>query len=244
MNRFSIISCVNLEKGENGYCGPAIALGCVTDPSLVLFFPVSPEKADILNYLIKDGEYGINTEVIGLYKTMIDSWSYSNQFLSGIILDCEYEKELQDDIMYVTLSLSNSVSGLLESVVNVNFVNSIILAAIQDIEVIVTMKLLNKLLPEEDEVEDEEVENNIKHNPIDPKVVINNGKFPEDSKILDIVRGIMESSNKNEVKDVNSTDKPSDEIKKTKSPKSPKSINRKNEENNEGKDRMDNGPNL
>lgn len=220
MNRFSIVSCVNLEKAENGYCGPAIALGCVTDPSLVLFFPITAEKADILNYLIKDGDYGINTEVIGLYKTMIDSWTSSNQFLSGIILDCTYDQELNDDIMDVTLSLSNSTSGLLESVVHVNFVNSMILAAMRDIEVIVTMKLLNKLLPEENE--ENEDENGELFSQLGDSMV---NKFPEDGKILDIVKGIMNGNFFNSETNGDKPNspkplepKPSDPVKSTKKP--------------------------
>ena len=181
MNKFMIVSCVELDKSENGYGGPAIVLGCVADPSLVLFFPIPQDKGDMLNYLLKEGDYNINTEIIGLYKTMLDSWMAGNRFLSGIILDCVYDEETDDEIMNVEFVLSNRSSGLIESVVPVSFVNSMILAAMQGLEVIVTMKLFNKLLPDDEEEDDNEEE-----------VEDNKNAFPEDIEILDIVKGIMD----------------------------------------------------
>jgi len=185
MNKFMIVSCVELDKSENGYGGPAIVLGCVADPLLVLFFPIPQDKAEMLNYLLKEGDYNINTESIGLYKTMLDSWMAGNRFLSGIILDCIYDEETDDEIMNVEFVLSNRSSGLIESVVPVSFVNSMILAAMQGLEVIVTMKLLDKLLPDDDDDEDEEDNN-------EEDVEDNKSAFPEDNAILDIVKGIMD----------------------------------------------------
>ena len=191
MNKFVIVSCVELDKGQtnNGYVGPAIVLNCVADPSIVLFFPIASDKAATINYLIKDGEYGINTDILGVYKTMIESWDSGNRFLSGIIIDCIHDEELNDEIMNVELAISDSISGFVDSVVPVSFVNAMMLAAMQQMEVIVTTKLINKLLPEESEEETEENET-----PSNASKDKQTNKFPEDGKILDIVKGIMDGN--------------------------------------------------
>jgi len=186
MKKFVIISSVKMDAEENGggYDGPAVVLACTSDPSVVLFFPVPPEKADIIGYLTHEGGYDINTETLGLYKTMIDSWSNGDRFLSGIVMDCvnsdkgDKGDDVDDDVMQVEILISDSISGLVDSIVPVSFLNSIILAAIQKIEIIMSDKLLNKLLPQE-ESEDEEDFYTQSH-------------FPEDKKIIDIVKDIME----------------------------------------------------
>lgn len=183
MNKFVIMSCVNFSQDEAedmGYSGPVVALGCVNDPRIVLFFPVTAEKMNLLNYILKNQTFDINTEILGIYKTMIDSWTNGDRFLSGILMDCDYDDKAKEDLMQVKLLISSSVTGQIDSIVPINFVNAIVLSAIQRIELIVSTKLLNKLLPEDIESEDDGDDH----------------PFPEDKKILDIVKDIMEGKEK------------------------------------------------
>ena len=52
VKKFIILSCVSVD--EDGYSGPAVALGCVEDPSLVLLFPIMAENAYLIQKIIYD----------------------------------------------------------------------------------------------------------------------------------------------------------------------------------------------
>jgi len=91
MNRFTILKCVeNSEKifSNSQYNGSLIVLVSVSDPSVQIFFPLSKENGILLRQILfGEGKIDANTDVIGIYKTMLDSWRSSDEFLSGVIID-------------------------------------------------------------------------------------------------------------------------------------------------------------
>jgi len=180
MNRFEIVPC--MEVKENGYSGPCVMLACVTDPSFVLFFPVSSENAKIINFVLKEDEtkYDINTSVLGIYKTMVESWKLGDRYLAGVIMDTVFNEEFKDDVLSIRMVLCDH-NGELDSLVYVNFVHAMLLAAMEQTKIIVSEKLLSKMMSGSDDEEDgKKTKNNkSKHN------------FPEDKKIVEIAKKIM-----------------------------------------------------
>lgn len=173
MNKFEIVKCIDVNEAD--YDGTCIILASVSDPSFMLFFPISKENAKTINYVLKDNsKYDINTNVLGIYKTMVDSWASSDRFLSGIIMDSFYNDEVKEDVLTIRLALSNQ-DGTLDSLVYVNFLHAMLLAAMEQVDVIVSDKLLSKMVPEN---ENQEPKRSSAH-------------FPEDKKIVDIARKIM-----------------------------------------------------
>jgi len=149
---------------------------CITDPSFVLFFPLSRDNAKIINFVLKDdSKYDINTNILGIYKTMINSWEATDRYLSGIIMDTIYSEEVEEEVLTVRLALADK-EGKLDSLVHVSFLHSVLLAAMEGVDIIVSDKLLSKMVPEESK------ENAGKSSP---------PHFPEDKKIVDIARKIM-----------------------------------------------------
>lgn len=186
MNRFEIVKCVDLK--EDDYNGPSVVLACASDNDIMLFFPIAKENAKMISYVMdKDSKYDINTNILGIYKTMLDSWKAQDKFLSGVIMDSVYDPELKDDILLVRLALSD-INGELDSLVNVNFFNAIILAAMEDLDVVICDNLLDKMIPDDDDEDDDEEECK--------KPKRKQPHFPEDKKIVDIAKKIMSGKTK------------------------------------------------
>jgi len=184
MNKFEVVKCIDMK--ESDYDGPCVILGCKSDPSMLLFFPVNKDSSKMINYVLdEDNEYDINTNVLGIYKTMIDSWNASDRFLSGIIMDNIWDEEIKDDILSIRLAISDQ-SGEIDSMVHVNFLHAILLSAMQDVGIIISDRLLSKMVPDNDEDEDEEEKPKKKKIP----------HFPEDKKIVDIAKKIMSGKTK------------------------------------------------
>lgn len=177
MNKFGILECVEVK--ENDYEGPCVVLACVADPSLMLFFPIPKENAKILNYILNGkNKVDTNTGILGIYKTMLESWKAGDRYLSGIIFDAIYSEEMKDEILMIRLAISD-VNGNLDGVVPCNFLHAISLAAMEGMEIIVSDKLLSKMLPPEEKMADFKAKKKeIQH-------------FPEDKKIMSIAKKIM-----------------------------------------------------
>lgn len=174
MNKFQVIKCI--EVHETDYEGTCVILACSSDPSFMLFFPITKDNAKTINYVLKDNsKYDINTNILGIYQTMIDSWTSSDRFLSGIIMDSVYNEEVKEDTLVIRLALSDQ-DGNLDSLVHVNFLHAILLAAMEAVDIIVSDKLLAKMIPESDRP------NEKRHS---------SAHFPEDKKIVDIAKKIM-----------------------------------------------------
>jgi hypothetical protein len=176
MNKFEIAECIDVN--ENDYDGPCIIMACVSDPSFMLFFPINKENAKIINFVLKDNsKYDINTNIIGIYKTMVDSWTSSDRFLSGIIMDAVYNEEAKDEVLMIRLALSDA-DGNIDSLVHVNFLHAMLLSAMERVHIIVSDKLLEKMMPQDEGNEEGRRNTPAPH-------------FPEDKKIVDIAKKIM-----------------------------------------------------
>jgi len=185
MNRFRIFSCINFD--EDDYDGPVVILACAVDPSFMLFFPITDEQAEVINHVLnsEDDSYDINSKVLGIYKTMIDSWKSSDRFLSGIIMDSIYDEESEDETLFIRLALSDH-NGELDSLVHVNFLHAILLAAMEKSDIVVSDQFLDKMMPAE-EKEERTIESKRKN-------------FPEDNDIMNIANKIMSGQVRNEGK--------------------------------------------
>jgi hypothetical protein len=173
-------SLVNEES--NG--GIVLPLASEVQNNCILFFPVSDEVGDIVNYLmeVEGDENPEQSKMVDVFKTMINTWRSGERFLSGIFIDLVYDLELNDEVISVNLMLSSSTDGCIEAVIKVNFVHAIIVAILEDIDVMVSNEVLNKLLPEIlDEKEDDLGES------LEDKAV-----YPVDDDILEIAKRIMD----------------------------------------------------
>jgi len=157
----------------------------------MLFFPVSEDSAKIISYVLEgNDEYDVNTNILGIYRTMVNSWRTSDRYLSGIIMDAVYDNNLEDDVLNIQLALSNQGMGYLDSLVPVNFLHAILLAAMEQVEIIVSEKLLEQMMPPLDDCDDcdEDTECNV---PKKQRKKKKPSHFPEDKKIVDIAKKIM-----------------------------------------------------
>jgi hypothetical protein len=182
MNKFIVFPCIK-QSNENGYNGPVVTLACASNVSFALFFPISEENSKLINYILehKPNEYTSNLNVIGIYKTMLDSWEAGGRFLSGISLDTEFDSDTKEETISVKLIISNE-DGSVDSMIKVNFVHAVLLASMERKEIIVSNDLLNKLMPPDEEDEEEGASN---------VVPAKDKKFPVDKDILDIAKKIM-----------------------------------------------------
>jgi len=196
MYKFIVLPCseaIPKEGSSPEYQGPVIPLGCPSDMSLVLFFPIDEKTASIVNYLLSEEEDGdFNSDVLGVYQTMLDSWTAGDRFLSGIIMETVYSETMKENIVSVKIMLSSHRTGRIEGFVKVNFAYAIILAAMEKIEIIIDKELLDRLMPngemdDDDEDEDDERSLDTKlDNKVDKKK-----NYPVDENILKIAKEIM-----------------------------------------------------
>ena len=197
MNKFLVFPCIKQEEGD-GYNGPAVTLACASDISLALFFPISEENAALINFVLdekKEKKIDLNTNILGVYKTMLDSWRAGDRFLSGILMDVIFDTETEEEVIAVKLMLSDE-DGNVDSVIKVNFTHAIFLAAMDRKEILITNELLNKLVPKDDVEEEEEEEEDsdiIEDNKTSKKLSKEERKkYPVDKDILDIAKKIMQ----------------------------------------------------
>lgn len=186
MNKFLVFPCIKQDTKE-GYSGPVVSLASASNISFVLFFPISEDSASLINYVLEKPpeKQTINAgSVLGIYKTMLDSWSAGDRFLSGILMDTEYDEESKQEVINVKLIISDE-HGSVDSVVKTNFVHAMLLAAMERKEILVSNELLSKLLPkskldeDDEEVSETESSKNVKN------------KLPVDKEILEIAKRIM-----------------------------------------------------
>ena len=183
MNRFTVVSCLDVEAGDDmgiNYTGPIVVLACASDIDFALFFPFTQENAEIIKLVLQNGvNFNVNTSVLGIYKTMIDSWQASDRYLSGIIMDSVSEDGDGEEMLSINLALADS-DGDLDGLVKINFVHAVLLSVIESVDILVTDKLISRLLPKYEDNDDSDG---------DPKE--KSQSFPEDKKILGIVKDIM-----------------------------------------------------
>jgi len=198
MNKFLVFPCLNTKGKKQAevdptYDGPLVTLVSAEDESLVLFFPMDDKNAMVINYILENEKYDKNTEVLGVYQTMLDSWNASDRFLSGVLMDATYDDAVEDDIITIRFILSSNRSGHIDTIVQSTFIHAIIVAAMEKLPIIMTSELLHKLMPglsegDEDEDEDED-DGGDDHGDEDPGS--NEKSFPVDEDILKLAKDIM-----------------------------------------------------
>jgi hypothetical protein len=194
-NKFYVFPKIDIDNFEieDDFEGSLISLVSINDLSLVLLFPINEDTMDLVNFILSEEKDVENIDYymdkLNVYQTMIDSWKSSDRFLSGIILDLEFNTKTEEDFLNVKLIISDS-SGDVDSVVDASFESAILLSSIEKKEIFVTNKLLNKLLPKNDHLNenyDDEVLNDLENNEgvSDPQIVdiakqIISGKIKDD----------------------------------------------------------------
>lgn len=203
MNKFRIVACVKANEGKDApstspdtdYNGYVVVMACAADPGFTLFFPISNEHAKMMTYILAEKKYDINTDILGIYKAMLDSWNSSDRFLSGIIMDVFYDRKAKDDLIMIRLALSDS-SGEIDALVKVNFVHAIFLSAMDCVEITISDELLEKLVPKE----------SCQHRPVRREEHNAAPGCHEDKKLLRIVKDIMSGKIKEDDAEPHKTD--------------------------------------
>lgn len=206
MNKFVVVNCINMDQDESvDYDGIAVALANTANPSFVLFFPINQENASVINSIMRNRKEGktiadINTSVLDVYKTMLDSWLAGDHFLSGILVEVSYSEEFQEEVIAAKITLSSIKSGRVEGVVKINFIHAILLAAIENLEIIVSEEILDKLVPErpdeDEENEDGEEGEEDEEGTVDTKKPSRNNKDKKDASKYPIDKDILETARK------------------------------------------------
>ena len=186
-NRFSMAPCQSVQNETyKGYVAPMVAS---SDQSLVLFFPVQPEVASMINISLEGPavpECEPDTTMLSVYQTMVDSWSAGNRFLSGVIMNFDFDPENGERGIAVCLALSSLDDGLIEGLMRVNFVHGIMVAALEKIEIIVSEELLTKLTSGSTRSEEDEDED-----PLTEDGDVGKDGYPYDEGIFRIASDIM-----------------------------------------------------
>jgi hypothetical protein len=184
MEKFAILPCTKQDKVEHDYNGYVIGLVNVQNPHFIIFFPVVEEGAHMINFLLEPKENKdspVDIKTLSVFKTMIDTWKASNIFLSGVVMDVEQEKD--DGMILVSLYLSDTNTGKIDSIVSVNFLHAVIISVMEQTPIIISDNLLHNIMPDDEE---ESCPNCQK-----PEKKEKKKKYPKDKNIIDIARKIM-----------------------------------------------------
>jgi hypothetical protein len=193
MNRFEIMPCIDqsdvVESEEDGLVLPLISESCV------LLFPITKEIADTVNYIkgVGDVDCEADLDKIEVYRTMVETWKSSGQFLSGILMDVHYDDEDEENMFSVSLILSNIADGYVEALTKVNFLHALIVGVLEDIDVMVGQELLSRLIPPDhlqhlaEPLEDADSEEFFSEEASE-----NVNKYPYDHNIYQIAKKIMD----------------------------------------------------
>ena len=193
MNKFSVFPCI-VQSNDAGYNGHVVSLVYNIDSSLVLFFPIQEEVATTINFLLNPEKKpdNLDLQTLNVYTTMIKSWNSSGRYLSGILMDTQFDETLKEEMICVNLYLSSEESGEIEGVFEVSFTQGIIIAALEDMNILLSNDLINKIVPKEknpflDDDDDDEK---------------NNGDFAleDDTEIIEMTKKIMDNAIKNSSK--------------------------------------------
>jgi len=204
MNKFLVFPCVK-QNNMNGYNGSAVMLACSVNINYVLYFPMSDENAALINYILDKPATRITIDsgsVLGVYRTMLDSLTSGDRFLSGIFMDTELDPESQREDIIPRLIISDE-HGAIDAIVRVNFVHAVIIAAMERKEILISKEMLQKLIPIDKEEKNGKNEENVMTSEEltedekdtskqkNKKEELPKKSFPVDSEILDIAKKIM-----------------------------------------------------
>ena len=180
-----------LEEGQNGFVVPLVA---DFNDGIVLCFPISKENASLINFVLdanNKSKITIHADVVGVYKTMLESWKAGERFLSGIILDAVYVSDRKDFSLDAHFVLVDS-NGRLDSFAKTTFVHAIVTAAMENMEVYVTDDLFEKLKPAANQESDDDNDGGDNGTESPNKSCPSNGvEFPVDRNLLKKAKEIM-----------------------------------------------------
>jgi len=200
MNKFLVFPCVE-QNEEEGYDGPVVSLASTSNVTFMLFFPIAQEYARLINFLLKKEESTkVNLQLLSVYQTMVNSWKAGDRYLSGIVMDVNYDEESEEDVISPSLIICDSM-GNVDAVLNVNFVHAVMLGAMERKELLVTNELLHKLMPTPEDEDEEEIPTGMPH-------IEGESPFPVDKEILDIARNIMNGKKADKGEDKDKPKKP------------------------------------
>jgi len=187
MNRFQVMPCIPQEEINGEGEGLVLPLASEIENNCVLFFPVSNDIGKLINYLLESEEVEEQQiHMIEVFRTMIDTWRSGERFLSGIFIDANYDENSQEDIINVNIMLSDTADGYVQAVIKVNFIHAIVISVMEDVEIMISNELLNKLLPESFADEDYDGDND----DFDDEIS-DSDSFPVDENIIEIAKKIM-----------------------------------------------------
>ena len=180
MNKFKIFPCIKLdEKDASESCGSnAIVMVCENDSSAVLMFPATAKEASMV-----DAALGVNKKQfsgsLSLYRTMMESLFSGYLHLSGVILDVDMDNKKEEyiDVKLVIINKDGDIEGYLDTC----FIHAVVLVAMEETNVIVTDRLLDKLLPP-----DKKPSKHTEISELEKKM-----DYPEDKKLLELAKKIM-----------------------------------------------------
>jgi hypothetical protein len=194
MNFFKPAYCLDLkdenlididpEKLSGVKKGPIVILENITAPNVFLFFSITKKESQLVKQVMSGS---MDIKALSIYNTMIDSWVGSGNFLSGIIMDLNYDKGEEDPKITVNLALSDT-DGNIMSLVPVSFYDSIIISCLLRKEYMIGVRLLAHLFPNDSNAQES-----------------HSHPFPEDEGLKDIVKDILDGKVKD--KDDDSEDK-------------------------------------
>lgn len=188
MKRFQVMPCVDQsEVSETATEGVVLPLASEINERCIIFFPVTKEVGELINGLleVEEDENQSHSHMLDVFKTMIESWVSSDRFLSGIFIDVVYDEKEKQEIMNVHIVLSSTQDGFIEAILKVNFVYAVILAILEDLDIMVSDNLFDKLLPKE-------IDDEVQQSTFDKNLSDNTKLYPTDKDILDIARKIMD----------------------------------------------------
>ena len=193
MNKFYVFPCIKYDK--EGYGGQAIQMACTTNIANVLLFPVDIDNAGMINGILNSTPEKLKEAggAVKAYRTMMNSWTAGGRFLSGILMSVEYSEKDHEDVIATSLILSDE-HGMVDSMIGVDFVVAMIIAALDRREVIVSSELMKKLAPKfSEDVEIDHGENVLtkEEGVVKVEKAKKSKKFPVDLAIQEIAKKII-----------------------------------------------------
>lgn len=186
MNKFFIFPSINIDEkqGEKSYKGLAVPFVNSSDVTFVLIFPVEDRFAKMIDFSLNpDGKDDLEDDMALLhaYQTIIDSISTGDNYLSGIMMDYTCLPGQEQGWISSRLIINDTL-GNLETIIEVQFIQAVVISAMLKKEVSITQQLLSYLTNENENSTSSDDTDSIKKE---------SAKYPVDSKILNIAKEIM-----------------------------------------------------
>jgi hypothetical protein len=236
MNKFRVDKCIY--KGEDEEDGPMdnpfVTLVSELTGMEKILFPIPEEYALMINTIIKEFEenqssrFDVNSNKLGVYMTMLQSWNKSGVFLSGFQIDftsVSAPNGGEVEVIDVSMILSSIADGYVEAIVEISFHNAAVLASILNLPLHLSDNLISKLTSARDGEEDGENEDNKSSQDL-------KNKYPIEKGVIRIAKDLLRKAESSSSEDKVLKKKPS----RAKSVKKPGSTSKNKSTKNSKKD--------